>query len=160
MIKILKRIKDFLVPNEPEYYQYLGGTPDNKVFNKLFSKQIERIIKIINEEIEISRSFGLEIREEDEKKEKIVILTIFNIYGQGLIRESKRLSPQEYEFIIHSLIEIAGELLSQESEFYYDMFKQKELETGKREVKNKYACHIDSVMTRLTKEFLDNNILP
>jgi hypothetical protein len=160
MIKIWQKIKDFLRPPPPKYEKYLGGTPGKPLFNKLSSKQIEKIIEIINEELEKSREFGLEIKKEDEEKEKVALLTIFNIYGQRLMRESKKLSLREYEVVITSLTEIARKLLSKESEFYYNMFKQKELETEKLEVKNKYACHIESVMTRLTKEFLDNNILP
>lgn len=160
MIRLFKRIKDFLIPPEPEYYQYLGGTPKHHCFNKLFSEQIKKIIEIINEELEISRGFGLELKEEDEKNEKIAILTIFNLYGQSLIREGKKLSSEEHSFISHSLIDLAVNLLEKENAYYFEMFKLKELETGKIEVKNKYVCHVNSVMSRLILEFLNHDISP
>lgn len=126
----------------PEYTKFLGG------FNFLFSKQIEYIINVINEELEKSRAFGLALRPKDEFKEKVVILTIFNQWGQTLNKRGPSFTSQEYEHTIRDLQEMARKLLGKELWYYFEA-------TPLGETRTRYHCHLESVVTRLAKDFME-----
>jgi hypothetical protein len=140
MLKWLKRIKCLF--NPPEYTQFLGG------FNFLFSRQIEYIIDVINEELKKSRGFGLILTPEDELKEKIVILTIFNKWGQTLNKRGPSFAAKEYEQVIRDIQEGTRTLLKKELRKYFEA-------TPPGETKTRYNCHLESVATRLARDFMD-----
>ena len=131
-----------LFSGPPEYTKFLGG------FNFLFSRQIEYIIDVINEELQKSREFGLILKPEDECKEKIVILTIFNKWGQTLNKRGPGYTNVEYEGVLRDLNAVARELLARELKHYFEA-------TSVEETRNRYNCHLESVITRLSKDFLD-----
>jgi len=143
---IKDKLRSFLEGKAPEYEQFLGG------FNHLFSKQIEYIIDVINEELKKSRIFGLVLKPEDEFKEKIVVLTIFNKWGHTLNLQGQKISNQEYEDVIRILINIANELLKSELEYYFSS-------TSSREVKTRYNCHLESLVSRLAKDFMERRCI-
>ena len=155
-----EKLRKFFSPPDPEYYQYLYGGPNQPGFNFLLSAQIKHIIQVINEELEISRKFGLDLSAEDEELEKILILTVFNKYGQTLIREGGVYPIPQYEQALFKLSNLVLELSKERLEYYHDYFSKKEKETGEMEVKNKYTYHMRIILHSKVYGFLDVNIRP
>lgn len=114
---------------------------------------------MINEELEVSGRFGLKLREEDEKKEKIAILTVFNQWGQTLSREGKNYPESQYAQVVSDLTDMTSKLLEEEAKYYHDYFFLIEKDTGKLQVKNKYNVHLRVLTIRLAKDFLDGKVL-
>lgn len=143
-MSVINKILSFLSPPTPEYL-------DSK-YNSLTAlslDQIHYILDVIDDEVKISAKFGLKIKPEHLAKEKIVIMTIFNKYGQGISKNGRGYTDQEYTQMHRYLLYLADELLSKEIEYYF-------YNTPKNKVKNKYNCHLNSLVSRLFRDFVNH----
>ncbi|OGF28206.1 hypothetical protein A2303_00290 [Candidatus Falkowbacteria bacterium RIFOXYB2_FULL_47_14] len=156
--KKLKKLKDFISPPEPEYYRYLYSAPGGKGFNRLFSGQVKHIIDVVNEELARSREFGLVLRPEDEKKEKLALLSLLDHWAQALIKMGRENSIAEQEVVLKGLIATMFKIMNDQTEYYHEYFFRLEEETCKPQVKNKYNCHLESVTSRLVNDFLNGKV--
>ncbi|MFH0891264.1 MAG: hypothetical protein V1867_00620 [Candidatus Falkowbacteria bacterium] len=149
--KTVKKLKDFVSP--PEYHRYLS-----QGYNHLSPGQIKHIIEATNKELARSREFGLVLRPEDEKKEKLALLSLFDHWERALIKMGQENSIAEQEVVLRGLIATIFKIMAPEAEYYHDYFSRQEKETGKLQTKNKYNCHLESVSSRLIQDFLDDKV--
>ncbi|NTW13794.1 MAG: hypothetical protein HGA31_02055 [Candidatus Moranbacteria bacterium] len=117
-------------------------------FDRLSEMQIRYVLDVIDQEIRKSGNFGLVLRSEDEYREKVTVLTIFDHFGQSLNDKGEILSGSEYEAAMRDVSVMAYEILKDQLARYFD-------ETPEGGTRNRYACHVESVMSRLSRDFLD-----
>ncbi|NTW13787.1 MAG: hypothetical protein HGA31_02020 [Candidatus Moranbacteria bacterium] len=146
MKKIFVALMERIFPKQEEYEKFLPG------FNRLAETQIRYVIDVINEELEKSRAFGLILTPEDEYEEKKVILVIFDHWGQTLNKRGETYSASEYEKVMGDLSSMARELLENQVKRHFD-------ETPDGEVKTRYNCHLESVMSRLSRDFMEKRCI-
>jgi len=106
-------------------------------FNQLFSKQIEFISELIDQELIKTYNFGLKLSREHVLKEKIAILTILNKMG-NLCSIPEKFEWDEAWKIFSEILSVTME---KEKEFYF-----KKLSKKKNTVRAMYNCHLESVV--------------
>lgn len=131
----------------PEHETYLNN------FHHLSEKQIEYVIEVINEEIEKSAKFGLKLLPDDILKEKIALISIFDDIGQGLNKHGPAYSDGEYAETIKIINGNMKKIMQKEIAYYFDT-------TPPGETRNRYNCHLESVASRLAKDFMDKKCEP
>jgi hypothetical protein len=105
----------------------------------LIGEQIVAIVKIIDKELEKSFNFGLELSREHAFKEKLVVLIILNSMGNL----HSIFTKTEYGEVMKYFLYILEEMLSEESEFYYEKFSKK------NELRNKFNLHLSSIASSI-----------
>jgi len=123
----------------------------NGLYPHLSQGQIGYILNVINKEIKKSSGFGLEILPEHQLKEKCVIMKIFNEWGQTLQIEGPEYSGLEYEQAISSLYKMAYAYMDDEVTYYFESFPE-------NSVRNRYNCHLECLVSRLAKDFMDDRV--
>lgn len=122
-------------------------------YHNLSTKQIGYILEVIDREIKVSAKFGLKITPEHEKIEKHVIMVIFNEYGSTLNQRGKIYSGDQYSEMMQYLTQTVCIALKKEIDYYFD-------KTPEGETKNKYNCHLHSVITCLARDFMEEKCTP
>ncbi len=116
-------------------------------FSRLFGKQIEEILEIIDKEVLISFRFGLKLSHEDVLKEKTLVLVFINSLGNiHLIPGRIKLDRAIYLFG-----ELMNTSLSDQIDFYFDKYSSLEKRRKKMIVKNMYNCHLEMVKTSVLR---------
>ena len=143
MGKLLTALKNLFYRKPEEHEKFLF------TFSYLAEKQIRYIIDIINDELRESRKFSLVLRPDDELKEKTTMLFIFNRWGQTLNRRGETYTAAEYEDVVRNLRAMAVKALEKEVAYYHTA-------TQDGETKTHYVCHLESLITRLARDFAEN----
>lgn len=123
----------------------------NGLYPHLSQGQIGYILNVVNEEIKNSSKFGLDMLPKHQLKEKCAIMRIFNDWGQTLQAEGPKYSGQEYGEAISSLNKMASIYMDDEITYYFESFP-------KDSVRNRYNCHLEVLVSRLAKDFMDDRV--
>jgi hypothetical protein len=114
----------------------------------LSSEQIQNIIQIVGEQVELSRRFNLFIEWETHQKEVVFVLVFLDHMG-GPSTIYNRYSFDDTRSLM-------TEMMS--AHFYWELdryFAQCSIQGG---VKNKYACHLDSLRSALIHKIYNNEL--
>lgn len=154
------KLKNLILPQEPEFIQYLPGKSIDHGFSSIKHYQVEYIIDVINEELENSKKHGFFLFEEHEKREKEVILCVFNHWSKKLMKDGPNYSTEDREKVIEEIHNTILHLLSEQTDYYYQYFSQAESQTGKQLKKNGYFVHLNNLTTRLVDDFIKGRCKP
>ena len=124
--------------------------------NRLFLKEIEAVLKIVDEELVKSYHFGLKISRDHVLKEKAVILFILNEMG-NLYAIPKRFEFEEAMILFSQAMHASlGENLS----FYFEKFKKisKTNKKKKNIVRSMYNCHLESARCEILRSIYDGTL--
>lgn len=124
-----------------EIDQFLGG------FRHLSSKEIRYVLDMVDDEVRKSRRFGLKIRKEDVFKEKTSFLYALDFRG-GIIAIRQEFDDKP-EMLFRLLSEYIFSFFSEEVKFYFE-------NTPPGQVKNRYNCHLTSLIGRVANDVLDD----
>lgn len=111
--------------------------------NRLFYSQIKETIRIILDEVRISREFGLLIEGKHVEEEELFFLTALNLMG-GPLHMLKAVAFDDASAVINSLMWTHFEI---ELKHYFELSEKR-----KEAVRNKYNCHLESVRNRILHE--------
>ncbi len=149
----MKKIKFFV----NKIFKFLNGEREidgflrNDLYPRLSQGQIGYILTVINDEINKSTKFGLNILPEHQLKEKYTIMAIFNEWGQTLQRDGPKYSSTDYSAMIHDLINMACKILENEITYYFGSFTEDS-------IRNRYNCHLVVLVSRLARDFMDDKV--
>ena len=117
--------------------------------NNLSGKQINIILKIIDDELVESFNFGLKISHKHVFKEKAAVLMVLNTMGNLYTMPQRFSFDEAREFFFKSIYQI----LEEENKFYFEESKKK------GGVLTKYNCHIESVASSLLREIYNGKTI-
>ncbi len=117
-------------------------------YTRLFGKQIDAILKMIDEEIAKSYQFGLKISREHVLKEKVMVLSILDRMG-NLDSIPKRL---EFAEAVEMFSEAMWGIMKEETAFYFEKLSRE------RRVRNMYNCHLEAVRNAILFAIYQKNL--
>lgn len=115
----------------------------NMSFKNISFRQIKEILRLILDEVEKSRKFGLFIRDEDLFEEELIFLAF--IEGMGGV--SSMIKKVSYENVQRILDDMLDEKLKEKFKYYFEKSRKKN-----ESVKNKYNCHVFCTKSRILQE--------
>lgn len=119
-----------------------------KSIQQLLSNKLKRYINsIIDDEVIKSQDMSLNIKKNDIEKEKLVIYNIF----KNKINDIKSANNSEYSLLVQSINKDVYKELDTECRYYFNISKD-------GEVRNKYNCHLSSIISRLMIDISNNKI--
>lgn len=110
-----------------------------------YNKLRDIVNQFIDEAIIKSEKFGLKIRKEDILIEKSIVYDVFSKYNSQI----EKMKWNEYEILQRKILLEIYNKLDEQIKYYFENSK-------KNEVRNKYNCHIEDVITNLFR-YLDMN---
>jgi hypothetical protein len=112
-------------------------------------KKYNSLLDIINSNIERSKNeFGLELRPEDEEKEKQVILKVFNEYKFKKLNEY---TNDEYTKTFREVYKKIFDLLEDQARYYF-------YNTPEGGTKTRYNCHLECLIADLFRVALNEGV--
>jgi hypothetical protein len=152
---LLKIFQNFLDSRQRQNETEIEVDILSKKYKLLSANQISHILDVIQEEVVESDKFGLIIQPEHLLNEKIILLTVFNQWGQALnkIGEKDNVFLNHFERIVSYLADLIFDLLSEEVKYYFD-------HALPGEVKNRYNCHLSVLIPRLVRDFFNQKCVP
>lgn len=106
-------------------------------------KEYSFINSVIEENIEKSSNFGLILRQEDIDMEKRVIIETFSKYG---LKKMLDYTENEYNTIYRQITDEIFSRLEDQLRYYF-------YSTPKNEVKNRYNCHLNNIISEIFLKF-------
>ncbi len=133
-------------------------TENLEVFQNLSPLQCRFILSTVDAELEISKGFDLEINEEEQFREKMAFLTLFNMHIKD-IQQWKEVRGPEYLYIYENaqslLFKELFHVLRDISKKYFDLFSRMD----KLEVKNKYSVHLEATLATIFRAFWNDKFV-
>lgn len=141
----IKSLKPLPRP-ENEEEKFLGD------FHHLSQRQIREILRLVIDEAEKSKKFGLHINGELLEREEVFCLTVFDHCG-GV---NNLIKGMEYEDAFKITGEIMNDFFEEERESYFRQFSQAE-DFGSR---NRYQVHLESLRGSLLRAAYNGKLPP
>lgn len=160
VVEIISRIRRLqkLFKNDNESADHFL-TEHLDLFDNLSIVQCQFILTTIDTELEISKSFGLELTDKERNREKMAFLTVFNS-RINIIRELAQLRGVDgdaaYSKTFSILLEELYDFLGDIGKKYYEASSQQR----SPEVRNKYNTHLNSTLARIYRGFWDDKFVP
>ncbi len=120
----------------------------DKYFKFFIKSKLQKYINnIVDDEVKKSLTMELNIKDEDIKREKSVLYFAF----KNKVQDIKLADDYNYSLIVREIHNQISDKLAPQLKYYFDNSKE-------GEVKNKYNCHLNSVVSRIMMDISNNKI--